>query len=152
MQLQAEIARLLEPIEEGNPCGQSLDDTQALAALEAYRVFGRIKAAADEPNWRELRKACLDALTQSKDLRVLAHLAAAALRTDALTDALRVLALVGAWLEQYWDGVFPRIDEDAIARRNALNFFADRLGVIDALRRVPVVKDVRLGAFSVRDL
>jgi type VI secretion system protein ImpA len=147
----AQLSRLAEPIAVGSACGSSLDDTQALAALEAYRVFGRIKAAGDEADWRAIRAASLDALADSKDLRVLAHLAAATLRSDALPDALRVILLADTWLAQYWVEVYPRLDDDAIARRNALMFFADRLGIVDPLRRTPVVKDARLGSFSVRD-
>jgi len=146
-----QLAELAEPIAVGNACGSALDDTQALAALEAYRVFGRIKAAGDEPDWRAIRAASLDALADSKDLRVLAHLAAATLRSDALPDALRVILLADTWLAQYWAEVYPRLDDDAIARRNALMFFADRLGIVDPLRRMAVVKDARLGSFSVRD-
>jgi type VI secretion system protein ImpA len=149
--LVAQLSRLAEPIAVGNACGSALDDTQALAALEAYRVFGRIKAAGDEPDWRAIRAASLDALADSKDLRVLAHLAAATLRSDALPDVLRVILLADTWLAQYWAEVYPRLDDDAIARRNALMFFADRLGIVDPLRRTAVVKDARLGSFSVRD-
>jgi hypothetical protein len=79
----AQLAKLAEPITVDNACGSALDDTQTLAALEAYRVFGRIKAAGDEPDWRAIRAASLDALADSKDLRVLAHLAAATLRSDS---------------------------------------------------------------------
>jgi type VI secretion system protein ImpA len=147
----AQLSRLAEPIAVGNACGSALDDTQALAALEAYRVFGRIKAAGDEPDWRAIRAASLDALADSKDLRVLAHLAAATLRSDPLPDALRVILLADTWLAQYWAEVYPRLDDDAVARRNALMFFADRLGIVDPLRRTAVVKDARLGSFSVRD-
>ena len=147
----AQLAQLAEPIAVDNACGSALDDTQALAALEAYRVFGRIKAAGDEPDWRAIRAASMDALADSKDLRVLAHLAAAALRNDALPDALRVILLADTWLARYWTEVYPRLDDDAIARRNALMFFADRLGIVDPLRRMAVVKDARLGSFSVRD-
>ena len=43
--LAARLLQLAEPLMVESPCGGSLDDTQALAALEAYRVFGRIKAA-----------------------------------------------------------------------------------------------------------
>jgi len=77
--------------------------------------------------------------------------AAATLRSDALPDALRVILLADTWLAQYWAEVYPRLDDDAIARRNALMFFADRLGIVDPLRRMAVVKDARLGSFSVRD-
>ncbi len=149
--LAARLLQLAEPLTVESPCGGSLDDTQALAALEAYRVFGRIKAAGDEPDWRALRAASLAALADSKDLRVLAHLAAVALRIDTLPDALRVILLADTWLDRYWAEVYPRLDDDAIARRNALMFFADRLGIIDPLRRAAVVKDARLGSFCVRD-
>ena len=151
VELSAQLLKLLEPIEAGNACGTSLDDTQVLAGLEAYRVFGQLKAAAAEPDWVAIRKTCLEALAQSKDLRVLAHLAAVALRTQSLADALRIFALAATWLEQYWDQVYPRIDDDAVARRNALLFFADRVAVVETLRRLAVVRDPRLGSFSVRD-
>jgi type VI secretion system protein ImpA len=149
--LTAQLEKLAEPITDADTCGSSLDDTQALAALEAYRVFGRMKAAGEEPDWRAIRAASLASLADSKDFRVLAHLAAAALRSDPLPDVLRVIVLAGTWLDRYWAEVYPRLDEDAIARRNALMFFADRLGIIDPLRRAAVVKDARLGSFCVRD-
>jgi type VI secretion system protein ImpA len=148
---EAELARLTEPIAADNSCGNSLDETQALAALDSQRIFGRLTPAEDEPDWSALRSACLSALADSKDLRVLAHLTAAVIRIDTLANALRMFPLVNTWLTRYWDEVHPRIDDDAIMRRNALTFFADRVGVVDALRRAPVVKDPRLGAFSLRD-
>jgi type VI secretion system protein ImpA len=151
MELSAQLVKLVEPLEASSPCGESLDDSQALAGLEAYRVFGRLKAATEDPDWTALRKGCLDALAQSKDLRVLAHLVVVGLRTNALADSLRIFALVETWLERYWEQLHPRIDDDAIARRNALMFFADRVAVVETLRRVAVVKDPRLGSFSVRD-
>ena len=150
-QLAVELTRLTEPLNSESPCGRSLDDSQTLAELESYRVFGRLKAAADEPNWQALRKECLDALAASKDLRVLAYLTAAALRVEPLTVALQLFPLIATWLDRYWVEVHPRVDEDAVARRNALMFFVDRLGVLDALRRATVVHDDRLGSFSVRD-
>lgn len=148
---EAELTRLAEPIEPGDPCGVSLDGTQALAAIDARRIFGQIQLPASEPDWRALRSECLASLGTSKDLRVLAHLVAATIRVDPLPHALRLLTLAGQWLDRYWDGVHPRVDDDAIMRRNALEFFADRLGIVDALRRAPIVKDPQLGAFSLRD-
>lgn len=151
MDFESELARLTEPIAADNPCGNSLDETQALASLDSQRIFGRLTPAEDEPDWSTLRSACLSALADSKDLRVLAHLTAAVIRVDTLANALRMFPLVSTWLTRYWDEVHPRIDDDAIMRRNALTFFADRVGVVDAFRRAPVVKDPRLGAFSLRD-
>src|ERR1700761_4847509 len=145
------LTELSEPIAADSPCGVSLDETQTLGAIEAFRVFGRLTASETEPDWRQLKKACLEALKTSKDLRVLAHFTAASAHTDALPEVLRILPLVQTWLSQYWDTVYPLIDDDAIMRRNALNLFADRVAVVDVLRRMPLVKDSRFGSFSVRD-
>jgi type VI secretion system protein ImpA len=149
--LESELTRFAEPIEPGNACGKSLEDTQVLAALEAYRIFGRLTPPESEPDWRALRSACVAALGDSKDLRVLAHLVAAVLRIDGLVDALRVLPVAGMWLTRYWGEVYPRIEDDAITRRNALALFADRVGVVDALRRAPIITNPQLGSFSLRD-
>lgn len=151
MDFAAELTRLAEPIEPSDPCGASLDATQTLAAIDAWRIFGQLSHPASEPDWRKLQAECLAALAMSKDLRVLAHLVAAAIRIAPLSHALQLLALAGQWLDRYWDGVHPRIDDDAIMRRNALEFFADRVGIVDALRRASIVKDPQLGAFSLRD-
>lgn len=152
MAVETILAELAEPISAQNPCGVSLDSTQTLVAIEAYRVFGRLTPAANEPDWRQLRKICLDALKESKDLRVLAHFTAASIRIEPLADVLRIFTVVDAWLSRYWDTVHPVIDDDAIMRRNALTLFADRVGIVHALRRMSVVSDQRLGSFSVRDL
>jgi type VI secretion system protein ImpA len=150
--LEADLAWLTEPIGPDDACGKSLDDTQALAALDSQRIFGRLTAPESEPDWRGLRAACLAALADSKDLRVLAHLTAAVIRVDTLANALRIFPLISTWLSRYWDEVYPRIDDDAIMRRNALTFFSDRVGVVDAFRRAPIITDPQLGSFSLRDI
>lgn len=124
----AELTRLAESIGPGDPCRASLDGTQALAAIDARRIFGQIQPPASEPDWRALRSECLASLGTSEDLRVLAHLAAATIRVDPLPRALRLLALAGQWLDRYWDGGHPRVDDDAIMRRNALEFWPIVLG------------------------
>jgi type VI secretion system protein ImpA len=146
------VTDLAEPVAAQRPCGAGLDETQTLVAIEAFRVFGRLTPAASEPDWRELRELCVAALKESKDLRVLAHFIAASIRLDPLADVLRMFPLVDAWLSRYWDTVYPLIDDDAIMRRNALSLFADRVAIVDALRRMPLVSDQRFGSFCVRDL
>ena len=143
----AQLAKLAEPIAVGNACGSALDDTQALAALEAHRVFGRIKAAGDEPDWRAIRAASLDALADSKDLRVLAHLAAATLRSDALPDALRVILLVDTWLAQYWAEVYPRLDDDAqpVREEHQSITACDGIVVEPRIDLCPILGEPRIG-------
>jgi type VI secretion system protein ImpA len=143
---------LLEPISAEAPCGESLEDTQLLASFDAFRVFGQATPLEPAPPWGDIKNRAIEALDKSKDLRVLAFLGSAVLRTDgfpAFSDTLNVAA---RWLDMYWSQVHPVVSEDAILRRNALNCFADPMGVVDGLRRLPLVTSRVHGTFSLRDL
>lgn len=159
---------LLDPISVEQPCGQNLDDTPILVTLDALRLFGQARspeAPADPEDrerenekakapleWDRIRAEALDALSKSKDLRVLAYLGTALLRTDGLPQFAQVLSAASQWIETYWAQVYPLIDEDAIARRNALNCFADPMAVVDRIWRLPLVVSRQHGRFSLRDI
>src|SRR5262245_12874085 len=94
----------------------------------------------------------MEGLSKSKDLRLLAYLGAALLRTDGLPAFSHVLTTASQWLDTYWAQVYPALDEDAIARRNALNCFADPMAVVDRVWRLPLVASRQHGRFSLRDI
>ena len=154
--MQLEASTLVTPVAEEHPCGEDLDATQplVLAAFDGYRVFGQMTpwTKDKQPDWREIRDRSLEVLGQSRDLRVLAHLAAAGLHTEGLGAFGQTLEAAKAWLGTWWDAVYPRIDEDAILRRNALNCLADRVAVVDGLRRAPLLVHRQLGTYSIRDI
>jgi len=157
---------LLTPITADQPCGESLEDTELLASFDTYRLFGqarpldapaepdekRIPKPPESPEWVTIRDQALTALGRSKDLRLLAHLGTAVLRTDGVGAFAQSLDVAAQWLETWWNETYPRVDEDAILRRNALNCFADAMGVVDGLRRVPLVRSRQHGVFSLRDI
>lgn len=143
---------LVRPISESAPCGVDLDGAAVLGEFDRLRVFGQMTPRADGVDWSALRRLATDALSQSKDLRPLAHLAVAELRLSGLANFVVALEAAVTWLNGYWDEVYPRIDDDAILRQNSLDAFADRMAVIDALRRFPLVSHRQLGAFSLRDV
>ena len=162
-------ASLLEPVSPDEPCGKSLEDTDALSALDAYQIFGQAtldvvpgevgdatrresRKSNRPPNWDEVRDLSLDLLSKSKDLRVLAHLAAALLRIEGVQTFGQTLAVASHWLVTYWSQTYPPLDEDGIFRRNALNNFADPVAIVDGLRRAPLVTSRQHGRFSLRDL
>ncbi len=60
--------------------------------------------------------------------------------------------MASQWLQTYWAGTYPLVDEDAILRRNALNCFGDPMAVLDGLRRLPLVVSRQHGSFSLRDV
>jgi type VI secretion system protein ImpA len=161
---------LIEPISAAQPCGQNLDETPVLSALDALRLFGQASSPEARPDaddgdrekelakarppleWDRIRADALDGLGRSKDLRLLAYLGTALLRTDGLPAFAHVLTVASQWLEAYWPQVYPLLDDDAIARRNALNCFADPMAVVDRLWRLPLVSSRQHGRFSLRDI
>lgn len=145
---------LLQPIAPDAPCGESLEDSALLLSFDEFRLFGRAVPIDPEsaPDWGDMRTRSLQALGKSKDLRVLAHLGSALLRTDGVDEFADTVTVAADWLEQHWATVFPLVDEDAVLRRSALNSFADPMAVIDGLRRTPLVRSRQHGTFGLRDI
>lgn len=151
-QTTSELAWLAEPVAADDPCGARLDGSPQLVELDAQRVFGLLTAPSVEPDWRTIQSRSISALQKSRDFRALAHLVAAQLHIGALADTLPLFGLINTWLTRYWDEVHPRLDDDALERRNVLNCFADRVAIVDVLRRLPLVSHPQLGVFSLRDI
>src|SRR5690242_758085 len=112
---------LLRPLSDAEPCGTNLEDTQQMAAIDAFRIFGQSTPLKPETDWRAIREASLEALATSKDFRLLAHLAGAGVRLDGLQSLIDALTVASRWLSEHFDTVYPRVDEDAVLRKNALN-------------------------------
>lgn len=143
---------LLEAISAEEPCGADLEDTQLLASFDAYRIFGQSAPLSPETDWREIRDRSLEALGTSKDFRLLAHLASALIRTEGFAALPQVLSVAAQWLQVWEKEVYPRVDDDAILRRNALNGFADRMAIVDGVRRAPLLVHRQLGPLCIRDI
>ena len=147
-----DIQSLLDPITADAPCGDNLEDTPLLTSFDAFRLFGQRTRLDPVPDWVDMKSRALEALARSKDLRLLAHLGAAVLRTDGLASFAETLVVASQWLERYWVQTYPQVTEDPILRRSALNNFADQNAVIDGLRRTPLVSSRQYGSFTLRDL
>jgi type VI secretion system protein ImpA len=150
----AELESLTRPITAELPCGGSLEDSPELASFTAYRIFGQGNPwdAAQMPDWPTIRARALETLGRTKDLRLLAHFGTAVLRLDGLGGFCQVLQVAPQWLEGFWEQVYPGPDEDGIFRRNALSCLADRIAIVDALRRAALVSSRQLGTYSLRDI
>jgi type VI secretion system protein ImpA len=145
-----------------------LDASGVLSTLDALRLFGQARSpeappdeAADDKEaaktkpqieWDRLRMDSIDAIGKSKDLRLLAYLATAVLRTDGLPAFSKTVTTAAQWLDAFWPNVYPLLDEDAIARRNALNCFADPMAVVDRIWRMPLVSSRQHGRYGLRDV
>jgi type VI secretion system protein ImpA len=170
---------LLEPISAEHPCGQNLDEAPVLpgaqiailSEFDGLRLFGQSRSPEAPPEaegeeglreaakvrppieWDRIRVDAIAGLTKTKDLRLLAYLATAFLRTDGLPEFTKTLTTASKWLETFWPELHPLLDEgDAMARRNALNCFADPMAVVDRVWRLPIVTSRQHGRFSLRDV
>ena len=115
---------LCEPLSPEAPCGVDLEDTQLLASFDAYRLFGRDTLLSAETDWSEIRQRSLDTLAQSRDLRVLVHLAAATLRLEGIAAFCAVLNVAERWIIEHWESVFPQVSDDALLRKTTQRVLA----------------------------
>jgi type VI secretion system protein ImpA len=150
-QMTATLSKPLAP----EACGKDLRYEPEFDSLE-----GKLQVpAGEEPKWAEIRDASLALLARGKDLRVGVIFALALLRTDGLAGFRAGLEVLTGWLETYWAGVHPRV-EDAnpqaglLRRKNALQnlscrTFGDPYRVVDRLRAVPLVDTVTLNIAAV---
>jgi type VI secretion system protein ImpA len=158
--MPVDLQALLRPLSADAPCGVDLDSSDSADAFLKYRIFGskiRLetrfeKQLGPEVSWREVRARAEEELAKSKDLRVLAHLAASVVRLEGLESLTLALEAAAGWLETYWDAVYPRHDGDFALRCNALSGFADRMAIVDAARRRPFLSHKELGTCSYRDI
>src|SRR5256885_8414994 len=138
--MPVDLQAFLRPLSDDAPCGADLDAGNSADAFLKFRIFGsRVrletrfeKKLGPDVNWREVRDLAEKELAKSKDLRVLAHLAASVIRLDGFESLTLTLEAAAGWLDTYWDTVYPRLDGDFAPRCNALSGFADRMAIVDA--------------------
>ncbi len=137
---------LLNPISPDNPAGEN---------LRYAPVYDKIKEArredddAPQGDWKFERKQADWALTikligealatKSKDLQLAAWLAEAMLRREGVTGLRETLDLIRGLVENFWDGLYPEIEDgDAEFRAAPLQWLGDRLEL--PVKRSPITK------------
>lgn len=146
-----DLQGLLEPHHEAPPTGADLDAAGEILTLDMLAMWG---APDQEPEWEALRSACLAALDKSRDLRPAVYLTAALLHTHGLPGFADGLRLLRGLLEQYWESLFPPLDDDgdAMERSSALFNLTNFHKVLKPLRNTPLVEDRAVGRFSLQDI
>lgn len=146
----------LAPLDETGACGPDLEyDPEFLDLAQA--AAGRPEtqfAPAEAPDWAAVRQAAEALNGRSRDLRIARWWLRAALRTEGLAALPAGLALMTQLLQQWWDDLHPRLDEDgdAYARANVLAEFASLDSLLGDVRQALVLDDRAIGQVSVRDI
>lgn len=144
MKQPLDLEKLTSPIPGDSPAGEDLRYTPIYEEIKEAR---RADDPLDRGDWqREIKQAdwpkvialAADVLAQkSKDLQVAAWLTEALVTTDGWEGAAFGLRLLSALLTDYWDQLYPEIEDgDLEFRTGPIEFLNERLGV--SLREIPV--------------
>ncbi len=156
----------LEPVSAADPCGPELEYDPAFLALEeSVRVqpaqeFRRddgatIAGDAAEIRWSTVLEQSQALLARSKDLRLAILLTRALLHTEGFAGIASGLELIRRLLQDYWEGVHPRLDPedgDPTMRLNALAALNSIDAVLGDLRASFIFDSRQHGRLKVREL
>jgi len=125
-----DIEALLVPIPGDSPAGENLqysglhDEIREARRADDDLVQGDWKRDLKTSDWRQVLSLSTEALTdKTKDLQICAWLAEALVKLHGLSGLRDGLKLMRGLHEQFWDTIYPEIDEgDLDARANALAF------------------------------
>ncbi len=140
-------ADLLDPIPGPNPAGENLryapiyDQIKEARREEEAITEGDWQTPGKKANWPLVIKLAGDALaTRSKDLQLAAWLMEALIRTEGYSAIAPCLELLRGLLENFWDGLYPEIEEGDLELRAApLEWVGSQLEV--PIKQVPLTRN-----------
>lgn len=155
-----DVDQLLQPVSEEDPTGEDLEYDLEFGELERAaegkpeHVMGDDVVPAEDPNWRDVQAKALELFARTKDLRVGIHLTRSTMNLEGFTGLANGLALIRGMLENYWEGVHPKLDEeddnDPTMRVNSMITLNDRDGFLRSLINVPLVSSRVVGTYCLR--
>jgi type VI secretion system protein ImpA len=156
------IDKLSSEISPESPCGDDLEydpdfgELERTAGGKPEHVMGDEVVEAEPPDWREVKSQAEALFDRTKDLRVAVLLARAELNINGLSGFADGLGLIRRLLEDYWDTVYPLLDEeddnDPTFRVNTIINLADEEELLKDLLNTPIVRSTMAGQFTLRDV
>ncbi|MCD2184692.1 type VI secretion system protein TssA [Rhizobium sp. GN54] len=157
-----DLDNLLRSLDDDAPSGPDLEyDSDFTALILASqvgeeRVVGASVIPAEEPDYGMVSRNAIDLLGRTRDIRIAVILANAMLKTRGLPGFEEVLDYIRRSLEDYWESIHPKLDEDddndPTMRINAVLGLIDRSTVLAALRSAQLADSRAFGRFALRDL
>ena len=156
-----DVEKLLSEISPDHPAGDDLEYdpafmemTRAAAGKPEQEIGGQV-IPGEPPDWRDVKKRCLDLCARTRDLRVAVYLARALAHTDGLGGLAAGIVLNRGLIERMWDHVHPKLDpddnNDPTLRVNTVAGLSDPDSTVRALRMLPLASSRRMGAYGLRD-
>ncbi len=144
MKTQIDIEAILAPIAGENPAG---DDLRYSSVYEEIKEARRADDALDRGDWGQavktadwdaVVKKCVEALTaKTKDLQIAVWLLEGLAKTEGFDGVRAGLVIVNGFLRDYWEHVYPEIEDGDLDFRGApLTFLNDKLWI--CVKEIPL--------------
>ena len=164
-----DVAAFSAPVSPESPAGENLEydplylKLEELAAGVPAKQMGDSVVAGEEPNWIELKNACVDLFGKTRDFRVAVYLTLSGLRTGGVEEMRDGLLVIKNIIDKLWDSAWPRLDpddgNDPTERMNVLSSlsplpgaYQDPVMFLQRLRSVPLCDSRQMGRFALRDI
>jgi type VI secretion system protein ImpA len=149
-----DVEALLVPISEDLPAGENLrysglhDEIREARRADENLQQGDWKRDLKVADWQAVCSLAVEALgDRSKDLQVAAWLAEALVKLHGLAGLRDSLKLMRGLHEQFWESIYPEIDEEDLdARANALAWMDKQVAI--AIKGVQITSTPNGGNFS----
>lgn len=149
-----DIESILAPIPGDNPAGENLRYADEYSRIkEARRADdlldqGEWQHEVKTSDWDLVKSIAIDALTnKSKDIQIAVWLIEALMKTSGYTGLANGLEIMIGLLENFWDGLYPEIDEGDLDYRIApLEFMNEKLWV--AIKEITVTDPRTTSGYS----
>jgi len=153
MRVEIDLVGILTPIADDNPAGEDLRYILYDQIAEARRADD----ALDRGDWqRDIKSAdwetvialCSDALVnRTKDLQIAAWLTEALTITEGFEGLLTGLKVLRGFLENFWESVYPEIEDDDLDFRvGRLEFLNNSLW--SRIKQIPLTDSNARAAYS----
>ena len=144
MKMQVDIDKILAPIPGANPAGEDLRYSQIYEDIkEARRADDPLDRGAWQldiktSDWDKVKTVAINALIKkTKDLQIAAWLSEALIATDGFDGLATGLTIVYGFFKDYWDHVYPAIEEGDMEFRAApLEFMNEKL--VTLIKSIPI--------------
>lgn len=119
------LEQLLAPVSAERPCGADLAFSSEIDAIVRARQAddpsieqGAWVTDLKEADWKFVAKQCAALIeSRSKDLQLAVWLAEASAKTAGLRGLADSLLLIASLCDEYWDGLYPLLDDGGIEQR-----------------------------------
>ncbi len=155
MSIEIDIDAILAPIPGENPAGEDLrynpiydEIKEARTADEEDLEQGEWKRELKRADWGKLVSVALTALAEkTKDLQIAAWLTEALTVTEGYAGLAAGLQILNGLLANFWEHVYPPIEDDDLDYRAApIEFLDDRLWL--AIKQVPITEPRKTAGYS----